>query len=243
VSVFRRRRSSASDNDAFGDGAPGNGASGEDSGEELAPDAEPDPQVGPYDEHDAPVDEMPRVDLGGLRVPAAAGVEVRVDVSPEGQIVAATLIAGESGAQVGAFAAPRSSGIWDEVRREILASVAGNGGRAVEVKGTFGTELHAQVPAEGGLVPARFFGVDGPRWLLRGLITGPAAVDAGKAAPLEAAVRQIVVVRGSDPMAVRDPLPLTLPRDVLESAAASSGGPQGQLPRPPARGPEISETR
>ena len=58
-----------------------------------------------------------------------------------------------------------------------------NGRMTVEVDGPFGTELRARVPAEGPagqqpqLAPARFLGVDGPRWFLRGLVTGPAATE------------------------------------------------------------------
>ena len=40
---------------------------------------------------------------------------------------------------------------------------------------------------------------------------------------LEDAVRNIVVVRGTSPMPVRDPLPLTLPKEVAEQAEAAHG--------------------
>ena len=59
--------------------------------------------------------------------------------------------------------------------------------------------------------PARFVGVDGPRWFLRGLITGPAAAGPEAAGALEEAFRGIVVVRGNEPMPVREQLPLALP--------------------------------
>ena len=59
--------------------------------------------------------------------------------------------------------------------------------------------------------PARFLGVDGPRWFLRGMISGPAAASPEAAATLEDAFRAVVVVRGAEPMPVREQLPLTLP--------------------------------
>ena len=59
-----------------------------------------------------------------------------------------------------------------------------------ETEGSFGTELMAQVPAEpgqpaSGLRLVRFIGVDGPRWFLRGLFSGPAA-SGGESAPAPA---------------------------------------------------------
>lgn len=212
--------------------------------------AAPKPLVrpqGPWDVTDAPDDDLGRIDLGGLRVPVPPDTEVRVDVSPEGEVVAATLVRGEASMQVNAFAAPRSEGIWQEVADEIQAALVESGGKAEQRQGRFGTELHALVPTEvpgQGLVlaPARFVGVDGPRWFLRALLTGAGAVDAAAAEPLEAALKDVVVVRGPDPMAVRDPLPLRLPREVAEQQ------PDGEEPEDEGRnlemqqrGPEITE--
>ena len=203
---------------------------------------------GPWDAADAPEDELPRLDLGGLRVPVPPDTEVRVDVDDEGQVVAATLVQGGAAMQVNAFAAPRSEGIWGEVLEEIAGSLTSGGGTAETVEGTYGPELHARVPTQapgGGIVmaPARFVGVDGPRWFLRALLTGPAATDAAAAAPLEQALRAVVVVRGSDPMAVRDPLPLRLPAEALAAQAPPEDGEEGDPLRLAERGPEITELR
>jgi hypothetical protein len=194
--------------------------------------------VGPWDEADAPEDGVPRIDLGCLRLPAVPGLELRVDVNAQQQVVGATLKGGDSLLQVSAFAAPRAAGIWDDVRSELARSASGQGGSLKEVSGPFGPELAGSVllapPATPGGAPAapvrraaRFIGVDGPRWFLRGMISGPAAEDPQAAAPLEAAFRAIVVVRGSQPMPVRDQLPLTLPPQAAEQVArqqAARGG-------------------
>jgi len=216
--------------------------------EEVAP-APPRPS-GPWDRDDAPEDEINRVDLGGLLVPVPPGTEVRVDVNEQQEVVAATLVRDGSAMQINVFAAPRSYGIWGEVRDEIGAALRQGGGQAADAEGPYGTELHAavptQVPGQGQtLAPARFIGVDGPRWFLRALLTGPAATDAAAAGPLEASLRSIVVVRGSLPMAVRDPIPLRLPKQVQEkavAAASDTGGAQPSLELPE-RGPEITERR
>ena len=217
---------------------------------EKAPSTVARPQ-GPWDAADAPEDDLPRLDLGGLRVPVPPDTEVRVDVDDEGQVVAATLVQGGAAMQVNAFAAPRSEGIWSEVLEEIAGSLAGGGGKAETVEGTYGPELHAQVPTQGPdgrivMAAARFVGVDGPRWFLRALITGTAATDAETAAPLEQALRQVVVVRGTEPMAVRDPLPLRLPAEALApqgEQVAADAEQEGDPLRLAERGPEITEIR
>jgi len=251
--VFRRRKRASAEDDELAEGS-----------DELADDAEddadgaPEPAVkerpqGPWDVEDVPEDGVQRLDLGGLLVPVPPDTEVRVDVNAEGEVVAATLVQGPSTMQVNAFAAPRTTGIWDEVRAEIAESLTGGGGQAQDVEGPYGPELFAAVPVQGGgAAPARFIGVDGPRWFLRALLTGPAAQDRSVSAPLEQALRSVVVVRGSEAMAVRDALPLRLPREVSEQAAAAAQAAQeaSEADEPdapdltlPERGPEITELR
>jgi hypothetical protein len=198
---------------------------------------------GPWDSEDAPAAE--RVDLGALQVAIPPGVELRLELNPEGQVMAVTLVHGESTAQLNVFAAPRSEGIWAEVRQEIADALNSGGGRASEGTGVLGTELRAVVPNEvpgQGVVhaPARFVGVDGPRWFLRALLTGPAATEDLAAHPLIEAVRNVVVVRGTDPMPAREPLVLTLPAEAQQVAPAPEepGGAGLTLPE---RGPEITE--
>ena len=58
---------------------------------------------------------------------------------------------------------------------------------------------------------ARFIGVDGPRWFLRGVISGAGAVDPAVAEQIDELFRSIVVVRGSTPMPPRELIPLKMP--------------------------------
>jgi hypothetical protein len=190
---------------------------------------------GPWDVADSPDDDLPRVDLGAIRLPAVPGTDLRVEIGPQQQIVSVSLREGDSQLQVAVFAAPRAAGIWDDIREDLAKSASGQGASLREVEGPFGPELAgtimAVIPPEPGQAPpppvrqpARFLGVDGPRWFLRGIFTGPAAADPGAAARLEEAFRQIVVVRGTDPMPVRDQLPLTLPPDVAGELARQQAG-------------------
>ena len=203
---------------------------------------------GPYDVDDVDdvEDETQRLDLGALRVPVPDGCEVRVDMQDD-QVVAATLVDGRSALQIHAFAAPRSEGIWDEVRQEIAESLRTSGGAADEVDGPFGRELRARIPGpDGQQQPARFLGVDGPRWFLRGLFTGAASTDPHQARVLEDAFRNVVVVRGGEAMAPRDLLALKLPREALahlEAEAAGDAEPAKPTLDMLERGPEITETR
>lgn len=174
---------------------------------------------GPYDAADAPPDSLARIDLGALRLPAAQGGDLRLDVNKAGTIISATLRLEGSAMQVGVFAAPRHEGIWGEVRAEILDTLTKQGGSGTERKGRFGTELAAQLAMQQGPQPARFLGVDGPRWFLRALITGPAASRTDSATALEDVFEAVVVVRGTDPLPVREAIPLRLPPDPSAAAA------------------------
>jgi hypothetical protein len=114
------------------------------------------------------------------------------------------------------------------------------GGSGEEAQGSFGPELRARIPDEsGGSQAARFIGVDGPRWFLRGLLTGAAATDTLQARRLEDVFRGIVVVRGGDAMAPRDPIALHLPREAIEQMTEPD--PEDRVLELTERGPEITE--
>ena len=204
--------------------------------------------TGPWDEGDAPDDGLTRIDLGALRLPARPGTELRVDLNPQQKVVGATMRFGDSLLQVSAFAAPRAAGIWDEVRADLARNASGQGASLKEVEGPFGTELAGTVMATPPARPeapapkpvrrpARFLGVDGPRWFLRGMITGPAADDPEAAAVLEDVFRDIVVVRGTSPMPVREQLPLTLPPQAAAQLAAQRQAQQPGAQQPGTQAP------
>ncbi len=187
-----------------------------------------------------------RIDLGSVLVPVREGFDVQAMVSEEGITVA--VVHAESGLQVQPFAAPRSAGLWDEIRPEIAEEVSKAGGQSREEDGPFGPELLAlvtpQPPSDPPLPPQplRFLGVDGPRWFLRGLISGPAATDRALAEPFEELFADIVVVRGEHAEPPRKALEIRLPeeaRQALEEAAAQDPN----VLNPFERGPEITETR
>lgn len=171
--------------------------------------------AGPFDESEAnPV--RPYIDLGGVKVLPREGLNLRLEVEEQTKrIVAVGLDYADSSLQVQPFAAPRTSGLWEETRSQIIEQVRQQGGRVEERDGTLGPELLAEVPVVAGdpsqMRLARFVGIDGPRWFLRGVIGGAATTDLEAAEQIEDLFRSIVVVRGGTPMPPRDLIPLKMP--------------------------------
>lgn len=208
----------------------------------LSPEAVPAGERGPWDVADA--DDRPgRVDLGALRIPGRNGMALRMELDRQSKrVMAANVTIGQSNLQLQAFAAPRTAGIWDEIRGQIAAQITAQGGSVQEAKGPFGAELLALLPVrdQAGNVarrPARFLGVDGPRWFLRGVLTGAALADRAAATQMEQYFSEVVVVRGSEAKPPSELLTLTMPG---RPAPAEPAPAQPDLLR---RGPEITEVR
>ena len=250
--MFGRRKKKGAAEDAAGEAeqvvdSVDTEADGERERVRLEPEPRPD---GPWDSSEVSDPAEGRVDLGGLFVPGVDGMELRVEVAGDA-IVAATVVLRDSAIQLQAFAAPKREGIWGEVREEIGSGITQQGGIVDEVEGPLGWEMRAQVPVQlpdgtGGFQVVRFVGVDGPRWFLRGVISGQAAVQPEMAGVLEQVFQQTVVVRGDTPMAPRDPIVLKLPEDaqmVADGGVTETGGSRfgGAALDPFARGPEITE--
>lgn len=196
---------------------------------------------GPFDESEISSRDG-YVDLGALLITPSEGLQLRLEVEEATQrVVAVTMDLNGSSLQLQAFAAPKTEELWDEIRGQIAQSVGSQGGQVEEVEGSFGTELVAKLPAglpdgSQGYRVARFIGVDGPRWFLRGVLGGAAALEREAAEPLEALFRKVVVVRGDSPMPPRDLLQLRLPKDATTTPPPAAPGLQE-----PERGPEITQ--
>lgn len=178
------------------------------------------------------------LDFGALLISGRDGMEIQAQVDEAtGQVTTVTAVLGEAAIQLQAFAAPRTDGLWSEVREALRSGIASGGGLVDEVAGEFGPELRARVPdGAGGLQPVRFAGIDGPRWFLRAVFLG-GAVDPAGATGVSEVLKSVVVRRGREAMAPGDPIPMTLP------------GAEGATPaevidlNPFERGPEITEIR
>lgn len=160
----------------------------------------------------------PYVDFGSLRIPSRENLSMRLEVEESSQrIVAVSVDFGGSSLQLQAFAAPKNEGVWHEIRSQMRESISGQGGETEERVGSLGPELIAKIPLndetgnKAGHRLARFVGVDGPKWFLRGVIGGAALNDSRAAADIDDLFRSVVVVRGEVALPPKDLLPLTVP--------------------------------
>lgn len=174
------------------------------------------PLDGPFDEADAPDDDVPRMDLGSVRVPVPPGGQVQVEMDQEsGNVRAVHVVTPQGQVTISAYAAPKSAELWPEVCDELAEQLRSDGGTVRRLTGDWGRELSVRL----GDVALHFVGVDGPRWMLRGVIAGPHQVAEGAPEQLRALVRDTIVVRGTGPMPVRNPLPIRLPDAMAEAVA------------------------
>ena len=181
---------------------------------------------GPLDDQEAG-SIKPAIDLGALRVEPRRGMNMRLEVEKAtSRVVAVTFEYEGSTLQVQPFAAPRSSGLWLGIRQQIAVHIRTQGGEVETRDGEFGPEILATIPVQdsGGYSKrtVRFIGVDGPRWFLRGVVGGPAAISPEAASAIHDIFRSLVVVRGTTPMPPRDLLPLRVP-DSGEGKADAPG--------------------
>lgn len=161
--------------------------------------------------------------FGALHLIPSPEYDIRLEVEDGTErVVAISIEVAQSSLQLQAFAAPKSEGLWNEIRTSLAASIQGQGGAVQEQIGSFGLELLAKLPildengVQVGNRTARFLGVDGPRWFLRGMIGGAAIHDPGSASQIEAIFRSVAVERGSAPIPPRDLLTLKVPDGVVK---------------------------
>ncbi|PTW91685.1 uncharacterized protein DUF3710 [Microbacteriaceae bacterium MWH-Ta3] len=157
---------------------------------------------------------QPFIDLGALKIPPRETMQMRLEIEESTKrVVAVTLELAGSTVQCQVFAAPRSTGLWAEIRGQVAEQLSKQGGTSTEIDGPFGPELAAMVPvADGAPRPVRFVGVDGPKWFLRGVISGPAAEGGVAATDIESVYRSLVVNRGTEPLPPRELLPMRVPQ-------------------------------
>ncbi|WP_053383983.1 DUF3710 domain-containing protein [Leucobacter celer] len=187
-------------------------------------------EAGPFDASEVPA-MRPYVDLGGIKVAPREGLQLRLEVDERAnRVVAVSLEYADSLLQVQAFAAPKTTGLWHGVRGELTQQMTAQGATVAEEAGAFGPELlvQSQAPADqgGGTRVVRFIAVDGPRWMLRGVIMGKAAVDSDARESVIDLFRELVVVRGEQPMPPSELLPLKVPAGVQAQRQAPQGGAQ-----------------
>jgi hypothetical protein len=176
---------------------------------------------GPWDSSEKDVgDDSAYLDFGSLLIRGRPGFNLQMPTDDDqGTIGSVVLVTEEAGLELRAFADARSGGLWDAVRADLEAEAERLEGEAEVIDGPFGTELSVKVPVklpdgEEAVQPTRILGIEGPRWMLRATFLGKEALERDDDGLLMQALRDIVVVRGDDPRAPRDPLLLTIGEDL-----------------------------
>jgi hypothetical protein len=178
---------------------------------------QPSSQLGPFDSEQQQ-DVRPYVDFGSIRIEPKPDLQISVEVEDQtSRVVAVTLDYQNSKLQVMAFAAPKTEGIWSDIRAAVAQNIVAQGGEVEEGYGAIGAELVAKLPLvddqsrAAGYRLARFIGFDGPRWCLRGTVGGAAMTDPKAAADINDLFRSIIVHRGDTPLPPGEALPLNVP--------------------------------
>ena len=214
---LRRKDSRAADETPGDTGTPG----AEDQ-------TESGPEPGPHDVADvSSLDGY--LDFGSLLVPVT-DLELRLNIDEAtGRVMSLAWLTEQAGLEVSVFAAPRTPGIWDELRPELVADATQRGGTVDEVTGPYGTEVVCSLPVQlpdgtGALQATRIFAAEGPRWLLRGALMGHPVTEPEAAAPWYALFGALVGRRGSGAMPVGEALELRLPPDAQLSPGPEAEG-------------------
>ncbi len=172
--------------------------------------------AGPFDESEF-VDSTDLAEFGSIAFIPNPRVSVRAEIEEgTGRMVALSFDFKDSSLQVQAFASPKGENLWEEVLNDIVASLESQGVSLERHSGPFGSEVHAQMPMSASETKTvRMFGFSGDRWLLRGVISGPAVNELESRTELENVFRGIVVRRGEVPLPPRELLPLSLPEGAI----------------------------
>ncbi|MGA1620518.1 MAG: DUF3710 domain-containing protein [Aquiluna sp.] len=157
----------------------------------------------------------PYLDFGAIRISPHPEMKIRADVDEKTKrVIALTLEVDSHRIQLQAFAATKNEGLWATTLRALADGIGSQGGQAEQLNGLLGPELHASVPAIAGQTKVMrksvFVGVDGPRWFLRGVMSGPELLGPNYER-LVSIFRSTAVNRGDIAMPPGDLLPLKLP--------------------------------
>ncbi|MCR3751331.1 DUF3710 domain-containing protein [Lentzea californiensis] len=175
---------------------------------------------GPWDSTVAPQDDVERLDLGSVLIPMPDEAQLQVEMDQQnGSVRAVHVLTSVGQLTVSAFAAPKSGGLWREVGAELIDGLKEDGARINRENGEWGEEITARNQG----VQILFVGVDGPRWMLRGVAAGPEEHFEQNSQALREMLRGTVVVRGEQPMPPRTPLPVELPEAIARHIEQQQG--------------------
>lgn len=151
------------------------------------------------------------LDLGSLRVPVPHNGEVQVEMGPKGPQMIHILTPYGRLTPV-ALAAPRSGRQWEENIPEVTKGMTADGLEVRLGESLWGTEIIGTMKAG----TMRVVGVDGPRWMLRMTLAGPADKADQLAELAYEVISRTFVYRGDEPLPAGQSLPVTIPAAMAE---------------------------
>jgi hypothetical protein len=151
------------------------------------------------------------LDLGSLRVPVPHNGEVQVEMGPNGPQMIHILTPFGRLTPV-ALAAPRSGNQWEENIPEVTKGMTADGLDVQLGRSLWGTEIIGTMKAG----TMRVIGVDGPRWMLRMTLAGPADKADQLAELAYEVISRTFVYRGDAPLPAGQSLPVTIPAAMAE---------------------------
>ncbi|MEU9709567.1 MULTISPECIES: DUF3710 domain-containing protein [unclassified Streptomyces] len=139
-------------------------------------------ELGPWDISEIDIENLDLVDMGGIMVPSAPGMSC-LPVEVDGEMLAATLVQGDTALQLQAFNA-NSATVWNAVRADMISKMRAQGNSAETWVDRAGIEIRAtiSVVTEPGVIRVReirVLGSDGPGWMLRAVVSGAGAAAGG----------------------------------------------------------------
>lgn len=151
------------------------------------------------------------LDLGSMMIPVPHEAEVQVEMGDDGPQMLHIVTPFGRVTPV-AFAAPTTGELWETTVPQLISGMAEDGLEATTEPGPWGEEI----VAHNGNGTLRVIGATGPRWMLRMTLAGPKEAAGDLAAMGREIVARTFVLRGTDPIPAGDPLPVQLPKPMVD---------------------------
>lgn len=187
---------------------------------------------GPFDisEVDLDADEIERLDFGALVVTPFHGWRLSGRANQQtGELMSLVISDGKSQLVVTAIAAPFSSQMRPLSRKQIISAANAQNATIDLVPGPFGTEIRQATPVRGSdgkltnrIFQSRIWMVEGPGWLLQGVLNGRAAMVNGIEGPAELLYEcfaNMVVRRDDKPRVPGSVIELRPPESMTKTSA------------------------
>lgn len=202
----------------------------EDSGEDDSDDAyrvNLEREDGPFDidEVDLDADDVTRLDFGSLIVTPFENMQMQIQIDQDtGEVQSLLVVRDNNALEVALFAAPSTGEMISQIHQEMIEGTTAQGGQAAVTDGPLGAELHRVVPMNGpdnqpGYHVSRSWLAQGPRWLLRGVLMGDAAVGESLDSTGQLLMEffcNLVVRRDDRPRVPGDVIPLKVPDELQQ---------------------------